>query len=178
MNDEVHSGAGRVPVAEYRYIIEAQAPWDDMFDERVRVLLFVRDTLTPAFVGIAKRYVLLMLWERTHWIVLNRNVEAHALLPHYRAGRQRKYERALKDVQADGATFPPPEHKLFRTEAEFWRHSRKPCVWIPIDPKANKALRAQLDILDQREPARLYWGSSCPEEHIAESVSPAVWAPA
>ncbi|OWY94834.1 hypothetical protein PHMEG_00035326, partial [Phytophthora megakarya] len=26
-----------------------------------------------------------------------------------------------------------------------------------------------------REPARLYWGSSCPEERIAESVSPAVW---
>ncbi|OWY94123.1 hypothetical protein PHMEG_00036234, partial [Phytophthora megakarya] len=152
-----------------------------MFDERLKVLLFVRGTMTPAFVGIAKRYVLLMWvwrreeWERTHWIVLSRNVEAHAILHQDRAGRQRKYERALKDVQADVATLPLPEGKLFRTEAAFWRHSRKPCVWIPMDPEAHKTLRTQLDILDQREPARLYWESSCPEERVAESVSPAVW---
>ncbi|OWZ03502.1 hypothetical protein PHMEG_00024759, partial [Phytophthora megakarya] len=150
ITDEVLSVAERVPVAEYQDIIETQAPWDDMFGERVR-------------------------WERTHWIVLKRNVEAHALLHQDRAGRQRKYERALKDVQADVATLPPPERKLFRTEAAFWRHSRKPCVWIPMDPDAHKTLRAQLDKLGQREPARLCWGSSCPEERIAEGVSPAVW---
>ncbi|OWZ05163.1 hypothetical protein PHMEG_00022797 [Phytophthora megakarya] len=181
MNDEVHSVAERVPVTEYQDIIHTQAPWGDMFDERVRVLLFARETLTPGFVVIAKRYVLFMWgwcreeWERTHWIVLNRNVEAHALLNQDRAGRQRKYERARKDVQADVVTLPPPERKLFRMEAAFWRHSRKPCVWIPMDPAGHKSLRVHLDILDQREPARLYWGPSCPEERIAESVSPAVW---
>ncbi|OWY98774.1 hypothetical protein PHMEG_00030378, partial [Phytophthora megakarya] len=92
-----------------------------------------------------------------------------------RAGRQRKYERALTDVQADVATLPPPERKLFRTDAAFWRHCQKPCVWIPMDPEAHKTLRTQLDILDQREPARLYWGSSYPEDRVAESVSQAVW---
>ncbi|OWZ08167.1 hypothetical protein PHMEG_00019331 [Phytophthora megakarya] len=146
MNDEVHSVAERVPVAEYRDIVKTQAPWDDMFDERVRVLLFIRDTLSQEFTDIAKRYILFMWicrreeWERTHWIVLNRNVEAHALLHQGRAGRQRKYERALKDVRADVATLPPPERKRFRTEAAFWRHSLKPCV-DSHGPRANKTLR-------------------------------------
>ncbi|OWY97018.1 hypothetical protein PHMEG_00032554, partial [Phytophthora megakarya] len=127
-NTRARSVAERVPVAEYVDIVENQAPWDDMFDERVKVL---------------------EEWERTHWMVLNRNV--------------------------DVTTLPPPERKRFRTEAAFWRHTRKPCVWIPMDPEAHKILRTQLDILDQREPSRLYWGSSCPEERVAEGVSPAVW---
>ncbi|OWZ02655.1 LOW QUALITY PROTEIN: hypothetical protein PHMEG_00025744 [Phytophthora megakarya] len=178
MNDEARSVEERVPVAEYGDIVENQAPWDDMFDERVKVLLFGQDALTPGFVGIAKRYVLFMWvwrgeeWERTHWIVLNRN---HMLFfIRIAPGAKRKYERALKNVQADVATLLPPERKPFRTEAAFWRHARKPCVWIPMEPATHRTLRVQLDLLDQHEPGRLYWGSSCPEERIADSVFPAV----
>ncbi|OWZ06492.1 hypothetical protein PHMEG_00021245 [Phytophthora megakarya] len=67
------------------------------------------------------------------------------------------------------------QNRGFPDYESVFGHSRKPCVWIPMDPRANKTLRVQLDLLDQREPARLYWGSSCPEERIAESVSSAVW---
>ncbi|OWZ20380.1 hypothetical protein PHMEG_0005211 [Phytophthora megakarya] len=49
-------------------------------------------------------------------------------------------------------------HELFRTKAAFWCHSRKPCVLIPMGPKAHKGFQGQPDILDQHEPARLYWG--------------------
>ncbi|OWZ00264.1 hypothetical protein PHMEG_00028585 [Phytophthora megakarya] len=117
MSDEVHSVAERVPVAEYRDIVESQAPWDDMFDEHVRVLLFVRDKLSPEFTGIAKRYVLFMWvwrreeWERTHWIVLNRNVEAHvATLPPPKEERiAASVSPAVWGTRVTAYRFPVPE---------------------------------------------------------------------
>ncbi|KAJ0392353.1 hypothetical protein P43SY_008718 [Pythium insidiosum] len=153
----------------------ARAPWNRMWEGRVRRLYLLDPNLLPAVArGWQNTYCHFMythrqaLWERYHWLPApshDRPPPGWGTLLTRRKDLENYLQVAWKALQAlRPPSWPTGFGVLLEQEPAFWSFAPHHCSWIP-DPAVVRidgaeGLAAELARVDQEEPLRVQYGGN------------------
>ncbi|ETI31086.1 hypothetical protein F443_21883 [Phytophthora nicotianae P1569] len=171
--------------ADFEELLKS-APWDAMFEDRVRRLLFHRPADLNAKIqdGLSRLVEFMSenrkgFWYVGHWFFVNHGLDVSSDQLHRDRKRdcdyaKKHYKRLIDELVRDGF----PESLL--EEPGVWTYPSKVCFWVIMDPahvddSGNRiTLQSQLELVDRAEPARAQWNYCDSDEARTQHLSQAV----
>ncbi|GMF41717.1 unnamed protein product [Phytophthora fragariaefolia] len=155
----------------------ATRPWTKLSDTRRTEFFFHRRAdLGHEIVRELEGWVDFMeenveaLWPATHWVVLDRDATSK-FIRNTSARRLKLHESIRKKVIASEKQLKKVAPASLWNEPGLWKFPKRICYWVLMSrshTNANYSLKEQVELLDDREPARLQWRAcSSDEERIA-----------
>ncbi|ETP29045.1 hypothetical protein F442_21742 [Phytophthora nicotianae P10297] len=171
--------------ADFEELLKS-APWDTMFEDRVRQLLLHRPADLNAKVqdGLSRLVKFMSenrkaFWYVGHWFFVNYGLDVSSDQLHRDRKRdcdyaKKHYKRLIDELVRDGF----PESLL--EEPGVWTYPSKVCFWVMMDPShvdgsGNRiTLQSQLELVDRAEPARAQWNYCDSDEARTQHLSQAL----